>query len=114
MSPCRGPDCPDARFVLRITHNNQSKNTLKTHLDARTILRYNECPVDKKTKALFSEIMREIGRKGGKIGGKIGGKRSLETMTPEERSARAKKASTAAAKKRTAERLARERKASRD
>ena len=61
--------------------------------------------MDKKTKALFSEIMREIGRKGGKIGGK----RSLETMTPEERSARAKKASLAAAKKRTAERLARER-----
>ncbi len=63
--------------------------------------------MDKKTKALFSEIMREIGRKGGKIGGK----RSLETMTPEERSARAKKASMAAAKKRTAERLARERQA---
>ena len=63
--------------------------------------------MDKKTKALFSEIMREIGRKGGKIGGK----RSLETMTPEERSARAKKASLAAAKKRTAERLARERRA---
>jgi len=61
--------------------------------------------MDKKTKALFSEIMREIGSKGGKIGGK----RSLETMTPEERSARAKKASLAAAKKRTADRLARER-----
>jgi hypothetical protein len=30
--------------------------------------------------------MREIGREGGKIGGK----RSLETMTPEERIARAK------------------------
>jgi hypothetical protein len=65
--------------------------------------------VDKKTKVLFSEIMREIGRKGGKIGGK----RSLETMTPEERSARAKKASLAAAKKRTAERLGRERKGKR-
>jgi len=58
--------------------------------------------VDKKTKALFSEIMREIGSKGGKIGGK----RSLETMTAEERSARAKKASIAAAKKRTEKRLA--------
>jgi len=46
--------------------------------------------------------MREIGSKGGKIGGK----RSLETMTPEERSARAKKASLAAAKKRTEKRLA--------
>jgi len=63
--------------------------------------------VDKKTKAIFSEIMREIGRKGGKIGGK----RSLETMTPEQRSVRARKASLAAATKRTAERLAREAKA---
>ena len=60
--------------------------------------------MDKKTKALFSKIMREIGRKGGKIGGK----RSLETMTPEQRTARAKKASLAAAEKRTADRLARE------
>jgi hypothetical protein len=49
--------------------------------------------------------MREIGAKGGKIGGK----RSLETMTPEARSARAKKAGMVAAKKRTAERMARER-----
>ena len=48
----------------------------------------------------------------GRRGGKIGGKRSLETMTPEERSARAKKAAMAAAKKRTAERLAREKKTS--
>ena len=61
------------------------------------------------TRAIFREIMREIGAKGGKIGGK----RSLETMTPEERSARAKKAAMAAAKKRTAERLARERAAKR-
>ena len=59
--------------------------------------------MDKKTKALFSEIMREIGKKGGKIGGK----RSLETMTPEERTARAKKAAAVAAKNRTADRLAR-------
>ena len=59
--------------------------------------------MDAKTRALFRQIMHEIGRKGGKIGGK----RSLETMTPEERSARAKKAPMAAAKKRTAERLAR-------
>jgi hypothetical protein len=58
------------------------------------------------SKKLISEVMRELGRKGGKIGGK----RSLEMMTPEERSARAKKASIAAAKKRTAARLAREKK----
>ena len=61
--------------------------------------------MDKKMKAIFSEIMREIGSKGGKIGGK----RSLETMTPEQRTARAKIAAAAAAKKRTAQRLARER-----
>jgi hypothetical protein len=42
------------------------------------------------------DFFRKQGAKGGKIGGKIGGKRSLETMTPEERSARAKKASDAA------------------
>jgi hypothetical protein len=40
-----------------------------------------------------------------KSGSAIGGKRSLVTMTPEERSARAKKAAMAAAKNRTAERL---------
>jgi len=59
------------------------------------------------TKKLVTQVMSELGRKGGKIGGK----RSLETMTPEERSARAKKASEAAATKRTADRLARERQA---
>ncbi len=42
------------------------------------------------------EYFRKQGAKGGKIGGKIGGKRSLETMTPEARTARAKKASAAA------------------
>jgi hypothetical protein len=56
------------------------------------------------SKKLVSQVMSELGRKGGKIGGK----RSLETMTAEERSARAKKASMAAAEKRTAERIARE------
>jgi hypothetical protein len=58
-------------------------------------------------KNLISQVMSEMGRKGGKIGGK----RSLETMTAAERSARAKKASTAAARKRTADRLAREQQA---
>ena len=58
--------------------------------------------VNREKRELLSEIMTELGRKGGKIGGK----RSLETMTPEERSARAKKASLAAAKKRTEKRLA--------
>jgi hypothetical protein len=47
------------------------------------------------------QVMAEMGSRGGK--------RSLETMSPGERSARAKKASEAAAKKRTAARLARER-----
>ena len=52
------------------------------------------------------EYFRKQGAKGGKIGGKIGGKRSLETMTPEERSARAKKASAAAVAARDAKRKA--------
>jgi hypothetical protein len=46
-------------------------------------------------KRLPPEVL-EFFRKQGAKGGKIGGKRSLETMTPEERSARAKKASVAA------------------
>jgi hypothetical protein len=54
--------------------------------------------MDKKT---IAAVMREMGRKGGKKGGKIGGKRSLETMTPEERTARAKKAASASAKVRS-------------
>jgi hypothetical protein len=58
--------------------------------------------MDAKTRAIFRQAMREIGRRGGEIGGK----RSLETMTPEERTARAKKASLAAAKNRKATRLA--------
>lgn len=48
-------------------------------------------------------------RKLGQTYGKLGGKTAAKNMTPEERSARAKKASDAAAKKRTAARLARER-----
>jgi hypothetical protein len=47
-------------------------------------------------KRTVSKVMREMGRKGGKIGGK----RSLETMTPEERTARAKKAVAAREAKR--------------
>ncbi len=54
----------------------------------------------------MSLVMSEMGKRGGKIGGK----RSMVTMTPEERSERARKASMAAAKKRAADRLARARK----
>jgi hypothetical protein len=63
-------------------------------------------------KKLPSEV-REYLRKLGAKGGKIGGKRRLETMTPEERSARAKKASLAAAEKRTREAQERKRSVSR-
>jgi hypothetical protein len=49
---------------------------------------------------LIRQVMAEMGSRGGK--------QSLKTMTAQERSARAKKASTAAARKRTAERLKRE------
>ena len=50
------------------------------------------------------EYLRSVG----KAYGKLGGKTAAKNMTAEERKARAKKASLAAAKKRTAERLARE------
>ena len=52
------------------------------------------------TAAMIRQAMAAMGSKGGK--------RSLETMTPEERTARAKKASDAAAQKRTEKRLAAE------
>jgi hypothetical protein len=55
------------------------------------------------------EYLKGLGKKYGKLGGKA----SAGNMTAAERSARAKIASTAAAKKRTAERLARERAAQR-
>jgi len=54
---------------------------------------------------MVHRVMSEMGRKGGKIGGK----RSLETMTPEARTARAKKAAAASAKVRS--KAAKERKA---
>ena len=52
----------------------------------------------KKLPLAVLEFLREQGAKGGRIGGK----RSLETMTAEQRIARAKKASKAAAKARKA------------
>ena len=52
----------------------------------------------KKLSAELSAYFSKLGRKGGSKGGKIGGKRSLKTMTPEERTARAKKAAAASAK----------------
>ncbi len=52
-------------------------------------------------KKLPSEVLRFFKEQGAK-GGRIGGKRSLETMTAEQRAARAKKASKAAAEARKA------------
>jgi hypothetical protein len=52
-------------------------------------------------RAAMTEISRKFGRQGGK--------KAARNMTPEERTARAKKASAAAARKRTAQRLAKER-----
>jgi hypothetical protein len=56
-------------------------------------------------RAAMAEIARKFGRQGGKTAAK--------NMTPEQRADRAKKASEAAAKKRTADRLERERAAKR-
>jgi hypothetical protein len=57
--------------------------------------------VKKVTRDLVKQVMAAMGSRGGK--------RSLETMTAEERTARARKASVAAAAKRTEKRLAAER-----
>jgi hypothetical protein len=54
-------------------------------------------------RAAMTEIARQFGKQGGK--------KAAKNMTPEERTARAKKAAAAAATKRTAERLERERQA---
>jgi hypothetical protein len=59
-----------------------------------------------KIPAKLRETMREIAREFGRQGGK----KAARNSTPEERSARAKKASVAAAKKRTEKRLAAQRK----
>jgi hypothetical protein len=57
--------------------------------------------ISKELRAAMTALAREYGKQGGK--------KAARNATPEERSARAKKASLAAAKKRTADRLARER-----
>jgi hypothetical protein len=54
------------------------------------------------------KLTRELLRQAMSAMGSKGGKRSLETMTPEERSARAKKAGKVAGERRTAKRLAKE------
>jgi hypothetical protein len=57
--------------------------------------------ISSEVRAAMTEIARKFGRKGGKT--------AAQNMTHAQRSARAKKASEAAARKRTAERLERER-----
>jgi len=54
--------------------------------------------ISAEVRAAMTEIARKFGRQGGQTAAK--------NMTPEERSARAKKASLASARKRTAKRLA--------
>ena len=48
-------------------------------------------------KKKLPKAILEFFQKAGRKGGKIGGKRSLETMTPEERTARAKRAAAKSA-----------------
>ena len=56
-------------------------------------------------KKLPPDVLKFFKEQGAR-GGRIGGRRSLETMTPAERVARAKKASAAAARKRSAKKKA--------
>jgi hypothetical protein len=105
------------RFSLLIEHQNHAQNTSDplrcqensrakcsevksgTPYPVRYMLVGMKIPAD--VKAAMTEIARKFGRQGGK--------KSAAILTAEERLARAKKASTAAAKKRTADRLERER-----
>ena len=52
----------------------------------------------KKVPLAVSEYFRQLAAKTASKAGKIGGKRSLETMTAEERTERARKAAAASAK----------------
>ncbi len=77
-------------------------------------LAFHLTPISCYHRAMAKRMPKEVAEYLTKMGqkyGKLRGKKSLETMTAEERSTRAKKASLAAAKKRTAERLERERQA---
>jgi hypothetical protein len=67
------------------------------------MLEYMSVKIPADVRAAMTQIAREFGRQGGK--------KAARNSTPAERSARAKIASLAAAKKRTAERLEREKKA---
>jgi len=57
-----------------------------------------------------SEYFRKLGKTHGSAAGKIGGKRSLEKITPEERTARAKKAAAKSAEVRAKKAAKRRRK----
>jgi hypothetical protein len=63
-------------------------------------------PIDMKDE-IVRKVMSEMGRKGGKVGGK----RSLETMTPKERTERARKAAAVSAKVRAKKAAAKRRSA---
>ena len=62
------------------------------------------------SKQKLPEDVLEYFRQQGKIGGKLGGAKAWENLTPEERSARAKKAVAAREAKREARRLKKRRK----
>ena len=55
----------------------------------------------KKVSSELSEYFRRIGKIGGAKGGKLGGKNRMESMTPKERTAMAKKAAAKSAEVRS-------------
>lgn len=79
-------------MLKRIKHKGPPKdiNELADYL-VNLSTREDNNAIDPPTKAQVSMFMAELGRKGGKKGGK----RRLETMTPKERSAVARKAAHA-------------------
>src|ERR1043166_7474161 len=79
---------------------------------ASTHLTLVSCYIESMAKRMPPEVLEYLQSLGQKYG-KLGGRKAAKNMTAAERKARAKNASLAAAKKRTAERLAREHQARR-
>ena len=95
-----------AKKVLEMRRKHESSNEGSEHAPASPpypvgcTIEAMRVKIPANVRAALTEIARMFGRQGGKA--------SARNMTPEERSARAKKASLAAAEVRTAKRLARE------
>jgi hypothetical protein len=72
----------------RISKAKKKRRKRPTDINQLAHLLVRESTEEEKPDALSEKIISDIMTELGRRGGKIGGKRSLETMTPEDRSAR--------------------------